>query len=179
MSVEHKHNPGGKVRLKILPKVRGSAKFSEDGKYRYSLTRSWNQGKGNILWIGMNPSTASAEVDDPTVRREVLFSIDWGYRRYIKCNVMDYRATKPINLLQKNIIPCSKKNLRYILKEANKADKIILSYGNLRSPLQKYADAVLETLKPMKRKLFILGRTQCGNPRHTLYIKKTIKLIKW
>lgn len=174
-----RHNPEGKVKLKILSDVKGDALFSRDEKYRYTLTRSWNKGKGNILWIGMNPSTATADVDDPTVRREVLFSMKWGYRKYIKCNIMDYRATHPPMLLQKNVAPCSKKNLSYILKEAKKADKIIFAYGNLKEPLQKYADKIIETLEPMSKKIFIFGNTKNGNPRHPLYIKNTAKLIKW
>ena len=172
------HDPKGKVRLKLLPEVKGSASFSKDRKYRYVLKRTWGDGK-SILWIGMNPSTADADVDDPTVRREIVFSKLWGYEKYIKCNVLDYRATNPRMLIDDTKSPCSKKNFSYILREASKVDKIVLAYGVLPKSLQVCADEIINSLTEKDYSLYVLGFTKDGHPRHPLYMKKTSTLKKY
>jgi len=54
------------------------AKFSEDGRNRYWLSRIWDVNKPCIAFIGLNPSTANAEKDDPTIRRVISFATKWG-----------------------------------------------------------------------------------------------------
>jgi hypothetical protein len=52
--------------------MRRTAIISECGRYRYRLTREW--GDGPLLTFAMlNPSTANAEIDDPTIRRCMSF----------------------------------------------------------------------------------------------------------
>jgi hypothetical protein len=95
------HDPKGKVRLTLQPGVDGSAEFSECGRYRHWLKREWGFRRFTdgrepyALWIGMNPSTAEANVDDPTIRREMGFTRRMGLDCYAKVNIMDYRATFP------------------------------------------------------------------------------------
>jgi len=43
--------------------------FSDDGKYHYSLWRVWSQVRPILLFIGLNPSTASSSTNDPTITR--------------------------------------------------------------------------------------------------------------
>ncbi|KYB45746.1 hypothetical protein AB664_34185 [Brucella anthropi] len=66
------HDPGGKVRLKVKSEIRSDAIFSACGRYRRLLKREWDgaEKEGYVLWIGMNPSTADFNVDDPTVFKE-------------------------------------------------------------------------------------------------------------
>jgi hypothetical protein len=45
------------------------AKVSECGRYRYALTRSWDAGAREALFVMLNPSIADGTRDDPTVRR--------------------------------------------------------------------------------------------------------------
>jgi len=46
-----------------------NATFSNCRAYRYSLSRIWDKEKKFVLFIGLNPSTANEEADDPTIRR--------------------------------------------------------------------------------------------------------------
>ena len=73
------------------------AKFSACMAYRYTLWRRWGRQKhkNQVMFIGLNPSTADETKDDPTVRRCIRFSRDWGYSGLIMMNAYAFRATKP------------------------------------------------------------------------------------
>ena len=45
------------------------AQISDDCLYRYSLWRTWDQTKGSCLFVMLNPSTANAYQDDPTISK--------------------------------------------------------------------------------------------------------------
>jgi hypothetical protein len=180
-----KHDPGGKVETALPAGMRGGAEFygSED-QYRLSLTRAWESAKAEmdtryILWIGMNPSTARADVNDPTITREINFSKAWGYFKYVKCNVMDYRATNPRQLIDSNEPAQSDRNLGTILRLALRADKIVICYGVLDKRLQHYADEIIERLKEDCHgpRLYCMGRTLLGHPRHPLYLSNETQLV--
>lgn len=44
-----------------------SAVFSTDGAYRYALWRQWLLGEGTLMFVMLNPSTADAIKNDPTL----------------------------------------------------------------------------------------------------------------
>lgn len=169
-------DPGGKVRLPLQPGVRGNAEFSPCGRYRYWLSREW----GGIidpyaLFIGMNPSTAAADVDDPTIRREINFTRAMGLCRYVKCNVMDFRATNPSDL--RNVAPCSDHNLFCISEHAKFASRIICAWGALPKWLRQYADDVVNALR--WHQLWCMGKTKDGSPRHSLYLPNNAECVPW
>ncbi len=167
------HNPGGKVRLALKDGIVGDAVFSACGRYRTLLTRSWDgaEKSGTVLWIGMNPSTAAADVDDPTVAKECKYTKRWGYGRYIKANVMDYRATHPKMLLADGIVPCSPYNLGAIVEEARKASVVVLAYGALHKRLRVHGEAVKSALASEGLDALCLGLTKDGHPKHPLYMR--------
>ena len=45
------------------------ATISTCEKYRYQLWRKWDEGKKCLVFIMLNPSTADAENNDPTITR--------------------------------------------------------------------------------------------------------------
>ena len=56
------------------------ATFSTCGRYRYTLTRIWGEPDGErAAFILLNPSTADAEKDDPTIRRYIAYARAWGF----------------------------------------------------------------------------------------------------
>lgn len=180
MSMSHDlHDPGGKVRLKVKDEIRGDAVFSDCGQYRRLLTREWDGAakSGFVLWIGMNPSTAAFDVDDPTVFKEQKFTRRWGYGRYVKCNVMDYRATHPKMLLEPDVIPCTAENLHTIIEQARAAELIVMAYGSLHKKLAHYGQAVTDALREEGLRLNALKITKNGSPGHPLYLKDTSELI--
>lgn len=78
--------------------LKSSAVLSADGRYRYELARHLSNDPATVLFIGLNPSTATDVVDDPTVRREVDFARRWGFGRYVKANLYALRSTHPSEL---------------------------------------------------------------------------------
>lgn len=72
-----------------------SALISDCGRYRYLLTRPTGVEGPVLSWLMLNPSTADASVDDPTIRKVLGFSARAGYGAVIVANLYAYRATDP------------------------------------------------------------------------------------
>jgi len=154
--------------------LKRSATISPCGQYRYSLRRSWQQGRARkettVTFIGLNPSTADAHIDDPTCRRCIGLAKSWGFETLIMVNLFAYRATDPLQL-QKVKKPIGDKNDRYIARAVSLAHTTIACWGNHgelfdRSIVvgQRYAN-VLHSLRINKS----------GQPAHPLYLPGNIK----
>lgn len=167
------HDPGGKVRLALGAGVRGDAVFSADGKHRQRMRRWTGEDfpQKRILFIGMNPSTADALVDDPTCAREWRFAEREGFSGMVKCNIGDYRATNPKALLEPGVIVCTDANIEMIRAEAKQADVVVVCHGKLNAPLAAAARTILPALVEDGIKLWCLGMNGDGSPKHPLYLR--------
>ncbi|MGK7753255.1 MULTISPECIES: DUF1643 domain-containing protein [unclassified Roseovarius] len=173
------HDPGGKVRLRLPDGVVGGARFSKCGQYRQALTRDWTP-KGaaprTVLFVGMNPSVADAAASDPTCHRELMFARDWGFTRYLKGNVLDWRATSPKDIPHDPAIACSAENTPELVEMAQQAELVVLAYGKLH---QRYAALVREAVSAIAstgRPLKCLGLNKDGSAKHPLYLRKDTRL---
>ena len=63
--------------------MKKDAILSEDRKYRYVLSRIWDESKPLVVIIGLNPSTADEKDDDNTIKKCINFSKNWGLWRII------------------------------------------------------------------------------------------------
>lgn len=78
--------------------IRKTASISECGLYRYLLGRAW--GDGPLLpFIMLNPSTADADIDDPTIRRCMGFAKREGTSGVSVANLFALRSKDPSALL--------------------------------------------------------------------------------
>ncbi len=173
------HDPGGRVRLALMPGVRGDARFSPDGKYR-QLMRRWvgdSFPERSVLFIGMNPSTADASVNDPTCAREWTFANREGYAAMVKANVGDYRATDPKMLLVPGVVAVSPDNLPAIRTAAAGADLVILCHGKLNKALAPAGKALVEALRADGVTLWCFGTNADGSPKHPLYLRADTPLV--
>ena len=75
-----------------------SAVISDCNRYRYKLTRTWDEDKGKVLFIMLNPSTACGVSDDLTTIRCVNFAKKWGYGGLMIGNIYPFRAKRPKDL---------------------------------------------------------------------------------
>jgi len=76
-----------------------NAIFSECGKYRYLLSRDWDEGK-IAMCIGLNPSKANAVKDDPTIGILIrtLKALGFGGLRMV--NLYAYISSEPSKLFE-------------------------------------------------------------------------------
>lgn len=158
----------------------GSATFDDSYLYRYRLTRILaknNQGFRQVTFIMLNPSTADADQDDPTIRACSQFAQRWGYNQLNVVNLFAFRTPHP-SALAKAEDPIGPDNDRYLLQAAASADKVILAWGNRGNFLSRN-QVVLNLLAPYYHNLYCLQRNHSGQPRHPLYIKRTRLSTPW
>lgn len=170
------HDPGGKVRTVLPTGMMGNAILSPCGRYRPILTRFWAgllvEPDAYALWIGMNPSTADANFNDPTVTREVIYTQRrLGLGSYVKCNISDYRATDPkvFRTLPRDERRSSV-NLPTIVTQAAGAKVVIFAFGAVDKCLRDLADETVAAVRELGRETFCVGYTKDGFPRHPLYM---------
>lgn len=79
-----------------------TAIFSACEKYRYSLEIIWRElldGELKLMQvIGLNPSTATELVDDPTIRRCKAFARREGCNGLVMTNLFAWRDTEPAKM---------------------------------------------------------------------------------
>lgn len=150
------------------------AELSECGEYRYRLSRIWDEAKKPLTFIMLNPSTADAEVDDPTIRRCMGFAEREHAGGVVVVNLYGYRATKPLDLFQATD-PIGPGNDRALKRAAREAKSIVCAWG-ANAPLNRvaYVRALLD-----RHQLFCLGTTALGAPRHPLYLRRDQPLLRY
>lgn len=147
------------------------AKLSECGEYRYWLSRTWGR-EAPMVFLMLNPSTADALTDDPTIRRCMGFAERERCGGIIVVNLYALRATDPSKLWEHGD-PIGPGNDRWIRKIAAQHERIVLAYGS-KPELQGRINNVLRMLDG--NTLQCLGKTQHGYPKHPLYLPKTAQL---
>lgn len=148
--------------------IRKSAQISKDGMYRFSLHRWWGDG-GRLFFVMLNPSTADAEVDDPTIRRCMGFARTLGFDGVSVLNLYAFRATKPADLWLAEEPTGGQRN-DDLLREVGliaKHQTVIAAWGS-----NARADRVARvTSWPGWDNVHALGLTKDGAPRHPLYLR--------
>lgn len=153
---------------RLHPKLTGSdAVFSPDERYRYRLRRIWGP-EPPLVVIGLNPSTATAEIDDPTVQRCQGFARRWGHGGLVMLNLFAWRSTNP-KVLTGLADPVGPDNDQWLLQETT-GRTTLCAWGN-HGALRGRARAVCRLLAG--RDLRCLGITNAQAPRHPLYIRQT------
>jgi len=158
----------------------GWARFSADRSYRYLLGRElsmqqgdlfsgWQAppGRGTLLFVMLNPSTASARKDDPTLRRCLGFARRWGFARLEVVNLFAWVASDPRDL-KAATEPVGPRNNAMIRARARAADRVVCAWGAHGGHLGRDTE-VLALLRRVRAPLFHLGLTREGHPRHPLY----------
>lgn len=157
------------------------AVLSDCGTYRYRLWRHWDWGEEpgmRVCWIMLNPSTADARADDPTVRRCVGFTQRWGYGGMEVVNLYPQRTTDPDRLGADGIDPYGEgeRNRNSVAAAGLTSDLVVVAWG-ARAPRSPAMTRTLRDLRSMR--LMCLGRTKSGAPRHPLYVRGDTELQVW
>lgn len=156
------------------PQVKGltlalasSAVISPDGQYRYLLTRQVGPSPKVVTFIMLNPSTAEAEQDDPTIRRCIGFTRLWGYGQLRVVNLFAFRTSKPAGL-RTAADPIGPENGEYLSQAVQKA-RVVCAWG----VDGRYLDqdlVMLRRLAQLEVQPFALEVTKGGHPKHPLYV---------
>jgi hypothetical protein len=161
----------------------GWADLSPCGTYRYLLGRRVGDGQRAALFVMLNPSTADASEDDPTIRRCRRFARREGCGLLEVVNLFAYRVTDPVALRFVED-PVGSANDHFIEQAVARAGLVVVAWGALRRPLVRRAWAVGGAIYDHlpahgRRGPFCLGMTANGAPRHPLYVRADQPLEPW
>lgn len=155
------------------------AKLSSCKKYRYSLSRDTGlltPDKGIVLFIMLNPSTADAFTEDPTIRRCMGFAKTWGHSGLVVGNLYALRATNPKELWKADN-PIGRNNDYWLKQMMSETKDVVCAWGNNAQPDR--AREFINIARELYVNLWCLGINKDGSPRHPLYIKADQKLISY
>jgi hypothetical protein len=142
--------------------------YSDCERYRYALTRVWDATGGKVLFVMLNPSTATEVQNDPTVERCERRARALGFGAFRVCNIFAWRATDPRDMRAASD-PVGPANDAAILEGAGWADSVVCAWGTHGAHLGRGPD-VERLLRSTGLPLAHLGLSQAGHPKHPLYI---------
>lgn len=182
---------------------RGSAAFSTDRRDRYWLTRSWpismaadvSDDHRPLAFLGLNPSTADAFTDDPTIRRCINFAKREGAGGLVMVNLSAMRSTDPkalYALLKKGVgiqqvhRAFAPEAFPALLEAVAGCAGVVACFGNFagasvnaKSMLANEARCIHRAIRGRGLPVWSLGTTQDGWPRHPLYQRRDAQLVHW
>lgn len=151
--------------------------YSDCERYRYALTRVWDDAGKRVSFVMLNPSTATEVQNDPTVERCERRARALGYGAFCVANIFAWRDTDP-RAMRAADDPIGPANDRAILDAADWADDIIAAWGTHGAHLSR-GPAVEALLREHGHALLHLGLSKHGHPKHPLYIAYTQQPERW
>lgn len=164
--------------------IRRHAVLSGCLRYRYALTRDWAgtdllSTSTTATFIMLNPSTADAEVDDPTIRRCIRFARDWGHAKLLVVNLYALRATKPADLwtVDDPVGPGNDHALELALLNPRWGDVTVAAWGANAKPDRVAHVAAMARSAGVPLRALAVNRD--GSPAHPLYQPTSAVPITW
>jgi hypothetical protein len=159
--------------LELVESGVGGAVFSPCRRWRYLLWRIDNP-RGGLLGMGLlNPSTADASRDDPTIRRCRAQVPRARLSGLLVWNLFALRATLPADL-KRAVDPIGPDNDEAIALSLGLARRTILGWGAHGGHCGRDAE-VLARCQASGAMLRALGFTDAGAPRHPLYLRADVR----
>lgn len=144
------------------------AVYSDCERYRYLLTREWEPDRGRILFIMLNPSTATEVQNDPTVERCERRARALGFGAFRVTNIFAWRDTDP-RAMRAAADPVGPENDAAILDSLGWADRVVAAWGAHGEHLDRGV-TMEHLLRQSGAAVHHLGLTKHGHPKHPLYI---------
>ena len=148
--------------------------YSRCERYRYGLSRVWDDAKPALLFIMLNPSTADEHRNDPTVARCETRARSMGFGGVMVANLFAYRATRPEDLKQA-ISPVGDANDAILDHWTQVAGMTLAAWGVHGSHQGRASELARRITGP----LYHLGLTKHGHPRHPLYVAFATTPKEW
>lgn len=147
--------------------------YSECERYRYGLSRVWDTRVPPVLFVMLNPSTATELANDPTIHRCETRARRMGAGGVSIANLFAFRATRPEELKRAED-PEGPENARLLAEWHAAADWTIAAWGVHGA----WRGAGPRAARDMGA-LWHLGLTKDGHPRHPLYVSYKIDPVSW
>lgn len=156
-----------------------TAIYSDCEKYRYVLTRRFDQDNSKVCnFIMLNPSTATAWKNDPTVARCCKYAQRWGYGALIVTNIFAYRATDPKEMKSQDS-PFGDDNAYWLRMAAEMSELRVCAWGT-NGAFRHQDKAIIWLMKQEpSQELHCLEVTKHGYPKHPLYCRGDLKPIPY
>lgn len=159
--------------------------MSDDGRFRYLLRRTWGpmgtpNDRAEMGFIMLNPSTADATLDDPTIRRCVGYAKREGFGGLVVANLFAYRATSPKDLAAAGFPTGDPENQRAIGHVIETCPVVVAAWGAMSAPaVTRARRSALAIAGTKGRRLWCLSTTASGAPGHPLYLPLDAPLVEW
>lgn len=166
---------------------KSGAVFSDCERFRYDLWRSWGSGPflkrvthKRLVFIGLNPSTADAYKNDPTVTRCINFARRYCFGGMHMLNLFGFRSTDPAGCRAMGLAAIGEHNDEHILRvcTADTTGVIVASWGAFEWA-QERGEQVAAMLVERGIVVNALALTRQGYPRHPLYLPKDSYPTPW
>jgi hypothetical protein len=145
-----------------------AAVFDPARTHRYLLTRIWDPSQPPAVFLMLNPSTADAFSEDPTIRRCLSFARRENAGGLVVVNLFALRSTDPRALLH-HPDPIGRLNNAFIRQSINAGGPVIAAWGSHKAAKDRGPE-VARSLKARGVELRCLGRTSERQPRHPLFV---------
>lgn len=161
--------------------VKKTARISVCGRYRYTLTRVWDDDLLPLVWIMLNPSTADALEDDRTIARCCAWAHRLGFGGIVVINLFAWRATKPAEMRKVGPAAIGPENDDVLRDVANRSREhmIIAAWGADGDHLGRAGIVIDLITRELMMPLWALRLTAQGHPGHPLYIPGDVTPIIW
>lgn len=167
----------------------GAAVLSPCGRYRYRLVRGLEPllGGRTILYVMLNPSTADADTDDPTIRKCIGFAKRLGGVRVEVVNLYALRATDPRDLRwcienegpSVAVGPDNDRAISAAVGECIRDGGLVLAAWGAHPTARRRVEAVSALVTVAGADLYCLGVAKDGSPRHPLMLGYDAQPVRW
>lgn len=135
-----------------------------------------------MCFVMLNPSTADADKDDPTIRKCVGFAQRAFCGSIEVVNLFAWRSTDPKGLLQTEdpVGPSNTRHLTRVLSQVSRRRPLVVAWGEPSSKaLRSLVAARARSVFFGDDRLQCLGTTKSGHPRHPLMLPYSTALEPW
>ncbi|HDX9630586.1 TPA: DUF1643 domain-containing protein [Bacillus cereus] len=137
--------------------------MSDNEKYRYQLTRTWDDTKDNATIIMLNPSKAELFITDKTVMNVQNFLIKNNYGSMTIVNIFSYMTTNPSYLKEREEV-FESENDKFIYKACKDAELIIVAWTRDKHTRRKRE--IENLIYPFNKKVMCFQDEKGLKPRH-------------
>jgi len=131
-------------------------------------------------WIMLNPSTADANKDDPTMRRVSDFSRRWGYNWVTVGNLWPHRTSKPVELRSwlarrdEFVERATTESESWVADMVERAHMVIVAWG-AHGDHNARGTRMLDFLCEQGVEPYALALTKSGAPSHPLRLSSLLE----